>query len=223
MTTRPGRVAGLLVLASTLALAPAASGAKKPGAKMETDKAWREAETTAVAFAKGKWQGEPTQVVRNKRVPFLVDVDFKTGGETVLVRGGKVVEARGLEALSGVLRDLGLPKGAADLKAEDLTKLVILMQALPPTEGIANTLFVASGPENKKLLPSLSRKGGAAQYRLSYLLRPASTANLPKVGAPQRPGLLNVSEWTLTITADKPAAWTEARYRWDAKAQKRLD
>lgn len=236
MSLRRARRIGMLVaaLAVDLTLSPAIASAGRPGARMANEKEWREAEAVAVAHARAKWKAEPVEVIRHARVPYLFQVDFPTAGEAVLVRDGKVFEGRGLPALGEVLRAVGLP-AHGDLKAEDLTRLVVLLQAFPPVQGAAPDAF-HTDPHlaHKKLLPTLTRKGGVARYRICYLLRPGSTADLPAApagapagvpvhGGPANPNAVDVSEWTLTITADQPPAWSEARYRWDARKQRRVD
>jgi hypothetical protein len=145
-------------------------------------------------YTKKGWKVE--KLIPFPRVPHLFRAEFSDGIDYVLVHQGKVVEAKGLEALSAYVRDTRLLQQPG-LEARDLTTLLLVFAAYPPVSGPGmqgNGFY--DGPEHPTLVPAIT--GGALV--LHYIHRPPQ-------GAVPQPGILQVSRWTLAAAGDGTLSW----------------
>lgn len=157
------------------------------------------------AYFEAKGWGKPTEVVSFPNVPGLYRAEFSDGAEYLAIQHDKVVTARGLAAAGAFLREAKVLDHAPS--AKDLTTLLTLFEALPPTKVPAPDQFY-DFPKHTELNPRLELANGAGKLTLCYLL--------PNAGhATAQPAIVRVTRWTLALGKDGKLAWRSEDTKFD--------
>lgn len=156
-----------------------------------------------------KGWGKPLEILTFEGVPGMYKVEYSDGGDYGVVRGGKLLEGKGLDAVGAYMRDVKLL--ALKPAVRDLTMLLDVLGALPP---IAPTGYVASPDQfynhtkNPELNPKLELGAGGGKLVLNYLLP-------HRGGATPNANLRTVMRWTLAIPPDYKLSWREEETKFD--------
>jgi len=165
-----------------------------------------DAEALLLKHYADKGWGKPTQLVPFERVPFLYRADFADGSDYALVHGGKLVEAKGVDAMAAYMKDVKL-MSQHTLEPNDVTTLLLVFDAYPPVTDIAPNAFYIFD-KLPKLKPKLELGVDEGRFTLSYLM-PA------RGGAVANPHVVTVKRWILDIPKSYKASWREEVIQYD--------
>ncbi len=204
----PGAAPGAAPLgppAAPAAPAADASPAAKKGSHMTADD-----EAVITKHYEQQGWGKPLEIIAYEHVPGMYKAVFADGADYGVVRGGKILEGKGLAAAGAYMRDAKLLAQQPD--AGDLTMLLSIFEALPPVSGYASPdQFYDHATKHTQLNPKLELGAGGGKLVLHYLL--------PRRGGPTaQPDLATAMRWTLTIPKDYKLAWREEGTKLDTSA-----
>ncbi len=158
-------------------------------------------------YEKKGW-GELLEIVTFEQVPGMYGVEYSEGGEYGVLRDGKILKGKGLDAAGAYMRDVKLL--TLSPSPRDMTTLLELFGALPP---LAPGAYAAPNQfynhtQHAELNPKLELGAGGGKLVLHYMVphRGGPTAN---------PNLRRVMRWTLTIPPDYKLSWREEETKFD--------
>ena len=155
-----------------------------------------------------KGWGKPLEILTFEGLPGMYKAVFSDGGDYGVIRGGKLLDGKGLEAAGAYLRDVKLL--AQRPAARDLTMLLDIFGALPPIApgGYAAPDQFYDLDKHAELNPKLELGPAGGKLVLNYVLphRGGATANA---------NLRTVKRWTLTISPDYKLSWREEETKFD--------
>ncbi|MEJ7597637.1 MAG: hypothetical protein WKG01_06985 [Kofleriaceae bacterium] len=176
--------------------AATADAASKKGSTMSA-----ETEAVLTKHYETKGWGKPLEVITYDQLPGFYQAEFADGGDYLVIVDGKVLGKKGLDAASAYMKSVDL-LGKAALEAKDLTKLLLVLEALPKVSGYASPDQFYDYAAHPQLNPTLTRAVDGAKLVLHYLIP-------RRAGAPAKPQLLDLKRWTLSIPRSYKLAWTE--------------
>lgn len=155
---------------------------------------WEEARVIAVAhYTRTAGAEFAKRLQPHPRIKYL----FTNSSDTVLVHGGAVVTATGLDVFDDLLRG----RDSADLEvltAEDLAQLVRLCEAFPPMKDHDPQRFYDDG-EFPNLRPTVTWSDGVGTFRVNY--RVDEGDNTEDEGIP-------IVEWSVLLDGKTPPQWS---------------
>lgn len=158
-----------------------------------------------------KGWGKPLEIITFEGLPGMYKAVFSDGNDYGVVRGGKLLEAKGLDAAGAYLRDVKLLEQQP--AALDLAMLLDIFGALPPIKpnSYATPDQYYNHEKHAALNPKVELGAGGGTLVLNYMV-------MPRGGAPANANLRTVMRWTLTIAPDGKLAWREEETKFDVGA-----
>jgi hypothetical protein len=158
-------------------------------------------------YEKKGW-GKPLEIVTFEHVPGMYAVEFSDGGDYGVIRDGKILEGKGLDAAGAYMRDVKLL--TLSPSPRDLTTLLEIFGALPPLApgAYASPDQFYNYDKHTALNPKLELGPAGGKLVLNYLVP-------HRGGAIANANLARVMRWTLTIPPSYKLAWREEETKFD--------
>lgn len=163
-------------------------------------------EAVIVKYYKDAGWGKPEVFVASKGIPGMYRVE---NASTLIVRGGKIVDGGGLDAVRTYMRDVKLLERKPDV--HEFAVLLVSFKALPPVtseQAASPDQYFEHETTHTELNPRLEWSADGGKFVLHYLAaRSHGSFSSGGGGGLPNPNLARLFRWTLTIAKDYKLAW----------------